>query len=51
MFDYARNMQLALSDAGRRVALKAAAGVVIALGAGFLWLAAGAIAKRQPVPA
>lgn len=36
MFDYARNMQLALSDAGRRVALKAAAGAVIALGAGFL---------------
>lgn len=36
MFDYARNMQLALSDAGRRVALKAAAGIVVALGAGFL---------------
>ena len=36
MFDYARNMQLALSDAGRRVALKAAAGIVIAVGAGFL---------------
>ena len=36
MFDYARNMQLALSDTGRRVALKAAAGAVIALGAGFL---------------
>ena len=36
MFDYARNMQLALSDAGRRAAFKAAAGVVILLGAGFL---------------
>lgn len=36
MFDYARNMQLALSDAGRRIALKAAAGIVIAIGAGFL---------------
>ena len=36
MFDYARKMQLALSDAGRRVALKAAAGVVALIGAGFL---------------
>ncbi|MBB1496924.1 phage holin family protein [Paracoccus sp. MC1862] len=36
MFDYARNMQLALSDAGRRVAMKAAAGAVFALAAGFL---------------
>lgn len=36
MFDYARNMQLAISDAGRRVAMKAAAGVVVLLGAGFL---------------
>ena len=36
MFDYARNMQLALSDAARRAGMKAAAGVVIAIGAGFL---------------
>lgn len=36
MFDYARNMQLALSDAGRRAAMKAAAGAVFALAAGFL---------------
>ena len=36
MFDYARKMQLALSDAGRRVAFKAAAGVVALIGAGFL---------------
>lgn len=36
MFDYARNMQLALSDAGRRVAFKAAAGVLALIGAGFL---------------
>lgn len=36
MFDYARKMQLAVSDAGRRVALKAAAGVVALIGAGFL---------------
>lgn len=36
MFDYARNMQLALADTGRRVAFKAAAGVVALLGAGFL---------------
>ena len=36
MFDYARNMQLALADTGRRVAFKAAAGIVALLGAGFL---------------
>lgn len=36
MFDYARNMQLALADVGRRSAFKAAAGVVILIGAGFL---------------
>ncbi|HRO14341.1 MAG TPA: phage holin family protein [Paracoccus sp. (in: a-proteobacteria)] len=36
MFDYARNMQLALTDVARRTALKAAAGVVMAIGAGFL---------------
>ena len=36
MFDYARNMQLALSDAGRRAGMKAAAGVVALIGAGFL---------------
>lgn len=36
MFDYARNMKLALADTMRRSALKAAAGVVMALGAGFL---------------
>jgi len=36
MFDYARNMQLALSDAGRRIAMKAAAGAAFALAAGFL---------------
>lgn len=36
MFDYAKNMQLALTDTVRRTAIKAAAGVVIAIGAGFL---------------
>ncbi|MDO5614103.1 MAG: phage holin family protein [Paracoccus sp. (in: a-proteobacteria)] len=36
MFDYARNMKLALADTARRTAFKAAAGVVIAVGAGFL---------------
>ncbi|MDO5630268.1 MAG: phage holin family protein [Paracoccus sp. (in: a-proteobacteria)] len=36
MFDYARNMKLALEDTARRTAIKAAAGVVIAVGAGFL---------------
>ncbi|WP_134725873.1 phage holin family protein [Paracoccus luteus] len=36
MFDYARNMQLALGDVARRTAMQAAAGVVIAIGAGFL---------------
>lgn len=36
MFDYARNMKLALQDMARRTAFKAAAGVVIAIGAGFL---------------
>ncbi|MBU3030286.1 phage holin family protein [Paracoccus marinaquae] len=47
MFDYARKMQLALGDIARRSALKAVAGVVLALGAGFLlaalwsWLANG----------
>lgn len=45
MFDYARNMQLALSDMGRRAGLKAGAGAAILIGAGFLlaalwtWLA------------
>lgn len=36
MFDYARNMQLALTDIGRRAAMKAGAGVVMLIGAGFL---------------
>lgn len=36
MFDYARNMKLGLADTVRRTALKAGAGVVILLGAGFL---------------
>ena len=36
MFDYARNMKLALADTMRRSALKAGAGVVMAVGAGFL---------------
>lgn len=36
MFDYASKMQLALSDAGRRVAYKAIAGVVAIIGTGFL---------------
>lgn len=36
MFDYARHMQLALGDIARRSALKAAAGVVALIGAGFL---------------
>ena len=45
MFDYARNMQLALADTARRTGIKAGAGAVIVLGAGFLlaalwsWLA------------
>lgn len=36
MFDYARNMKLALADTARRTAIKAVAGVVAALGLGFL---------------
>lgn len=36
MFDYARNLKLAAQDAGRRVAIKAAAGTAVTLGAGFL---------------
>lgn len=36
MFDYARKMKLALTDTVRRTAMKAAAGVVIAVGVGFL---------------
>ncbi|MDO5621381.1 MAG: phage holin family protein [Paracoccus sp. (in: a-proteobacteria)] len=45
MFDYVRNMQLALTDTARRTAIKAGAGVVAAIGAGYLlaalwtWLA------------
>ncbi|TRW96232.1 phage holin family protein [Paracoccus sp. M683] len=36
MFDYARNMQLALQDLARRSALKIGAGVVVLIGLGFL---------------
>ncbi|WP_449040858.1 phage holin family protein [Paracoccus sp. (in: a-proteobacteria)] len=36
MFDYARNLKLAAQDTGRRVAIKAAAGGAVMLGAGFL---------------
>lgn len=36
MFDYVRKLQLAVSDMGRRVGLKAAAGVVALVAAGFL---------------
>lgn len=36
MFDYARNMQLALSDIGRRAGLTAAAGALLLVGLGFL---------------
>lgn len=36
MFDYARNLKLAAQDTGRRVAIKAAAGTAVTLGAGFL---------------
>lgn len=36
MFDFARNMQLAVSDMARRAGLKAGAGVVALIGAGFL---------------
>lgn len=36
MFDYARKMKLAFADMARRVAVKAAAGVVLAVGLGFL---------------
>ncbi|MDP5308068.1 phage holin family protein [Paracoccus spongiarum] len=45
MFDYAQKLQLAVSDAGRRLGMKAAAGVVVAVALGFLiaalwsWLA------------
>lgn len=45
MFDYARNMQLAVKDMARRSAVKAAAGGVMIVGLGFLlaalwsWLA------------
>lgn len=36
MFNYTRNLQLAASDMARRLSLKAGAGVIIALGLGFL---------------
>lgn len=36
MFDYARKLQLAASDMGRRIGLKAVAGVLAAIAAGFL---------------
>lgn len=36
MFDFARNVKLAITDTLRRTAVKAAGGAVIALGAGFL---------------
>lgn len=36
MFDYARNMKLAVQDTLRRSAMKAAAGVVMLIGLGFL---------------
>lgn len=36
MFDYAQRLQLALKDTARRSAMKAAAGVVLAVAAGFL---------------
>lgn len=36
MFDYARNMRLAVKDAARRMSLKAGAGVAVVLGLGFL---------------
>lgn len=47
MFDYVQRLQLALSDTARRTAMKVVAGVVLAVGAGFLlaalwsWLAYG----------
>lgn len=39
MLDYVRNMQLALTDTVRRTAMKAGAGVVMTIGAGFLMAA------------
>src|SRR5690606_13090391 len=36
MFDYAKNLQLALKDIGRRVGMQAGAAVVMVIGAGFL---------------
>lgn len=36
MFDYVQKLQLALGDVARRTGLKAGAGLVIAIGAGFL---------------
>lgn len=36
MFDYAQRLQLALTDLARRSAMKGVAGLVIAVGAGFL---------------
>ncbi|MDO5658072.1 MAG: phage holin family protein [Paracoccus sp. (in: a-proteobacteria)] len=39
MLDYFRNMQLALTDTVRRTAMKAGAGVVMVIGAGFLMAA------------
>ena len=36
MFDYARNMQLALTDRLRRAGLMAGAGAVLLIAAGFL---------------
>lgn len=47
MFDYASKMQLALSDAVRRVAIKAIAGVVALIGAGFLLAALWTFLARK----
>lgn len=47
MFDYARKMQLAVQDIGRRAGLKAGAGVLALLGLGFLLAALWTLLARN----
>lgn len=47
MLDYARRLRLAVSDAGRRAGLKAAAGALIAVAAGFLVAALWTLLARH----
>lgn len=47
MLDYARRLRLAVSDAGRRAGLKAAAGALVAVAAGFLVAALWTLLARH----